>query len=41
MIGGRFLCSGRYRIGNGDTIVMESCEYYNSFHSFSPTVPSF
>jgi UDP-N-acetylmuramate--alanine ligase len=39
MIGGTLnkLQSG-YRVGNGDTIVLESCEYYNSFHSFFPTI---
>lgn len=39
MIGGTLpkLQAG-YRIGKGSTIVLESCEYYNSFHSFSPTV---
>ena len=39
MIGGTLpaLQSG-YRIGGGDVIVLESCEYYNSYHSFSPTV---
>jgi len=39
MIGGTLpkLNSG-YRVGNGDVIVLESCEYYNSFHSFFPTV---
>ena len=39
MIGGTLnkLQSG-YRVGNGDIIVLESCEYYNSFHSFFPTV---
>ena len=39
MIGGTLpaLQSG-YRIGSGDVIVLESCEYYNSYHSFSPTV---
>ncbi len=39
MIGGTLpmLHSG-YRVGTGDTIVMESCEYYNSFLAFSPTV---
>ena len=39
MIGGTLnkLQSG-YRVGNGDTIILESCEYYNSFHSFFPTV---
>ena len=26
------------RIGKGDIIVVESCEYYNSFHNFHPTV---
>ncbi|MBQ4337602.1 MAG: UDP-N-acetylmuramate--L-alanine ligase [Lentisphaeria bacterium] len=39
MIGGTLpLLKAGHRIGGGDTIVMESCEYYNSFHSFSPTV---
>jgi len=39
MIGGtlKMLNSG-YRVGNGDVIVLESCEYYNSFHSFFPTI---
>lgn len=39
MIGGTLpkLNSG-YNIGKGDVIVLESCEYYNSFHSFFPTV---
>ncbi len=39
MIGGTLpmLRSG-HRVGSGDTIVLESCEYYNSFHSFSPTI---
>lgn len=39
MIGGTLpaLSSG-YRVGGGDVIVLESCEYYNSFHSFFPTV---
>ncbi len=39
MIGGTLpkLNSG-YHVGNGDVIVLESCEYYNSFHSFFPTV---
>ena len=27
-----------YRVGGGDIIALESCEYYNSFHCFSPTV---
>jgi len=26
------------RVGKGDTIVVESCEYFNSFHNFFPTV---
>ncbi|MBR6209107.1 MAG: UDP-N-acetylmuramate--L-alanine ligase [Oscillospiraceae bacterium] len=39
MIGGTLpmLHSG-FRVGKGDTIVMESCEYYNSFLYFCPTV---
>ena len=39
MIGGTLpLLHAGHRVGKGDTIVMESCEYYNSFHAFSPTV---
>ncbi len=39
MIGGTLaLLHSGYRVGRGDTIVLESCEYYNSFLSFSPTV---
>ena len=39
MIGGTLpLLSSGYHVGKGDTIVLESCEYYNSFLSFSPTV---
>lgn len=39
MIGGTLpLLHAGHRVGAGDTIIMESCEYYNSFHSFSPTV---
>jgi len=39
MIGGTLpLLHAGHRVGEGDTIIMESCEYYNSFHSFSPTV---
>ena len=39
MIGGTLpLLKAGHRIGTGDTIVMESCEYYNSFLSFFPTV---
>jgi UDP-N-acetylmuramate--alanine ligase len=38
MIGGTLskLNSG-YHVGSGDVIVLESCEYYNSFLSFFPT----
>jgi UDP-N-acetylmuramate--alanine ligase len=39
MIGGTLpLLHAGHRVGNGDTIVMESCEYTNSFLAFSPTV---
>ena len=39
MIGGTLpLLAAGHRVGAGDTIVMESCEYYNSFHSFCPTI---
>ena len=39
MIGGTLpLLGSGYRLGQGDTIILESCEYYNSYHSFSPTV---
>jgi len=39
MIGGTLPVLGSgYRVGNGDVIAVESCEYYNSFHNFSPTV---
>ena len=27
-----------HRVGHGDTIILESCEYCNSFLSFFPTV---
>ncbi|MBQ9347006.1 MAG: UDP-N-acetylmuramate--L-alanine ligase [Oscillibacter sp.] len=39
MIGGTLpaLHAG-YRVGKGDTIILESCEYRNSFLYFSPTV---
>ena len=38
MIGGYLpLLKSGHRIGNGDTIVMESCEYCNSFLNFFPT----
>lgn len=39
MIGGTLpLLNSGHRIGRGSTIVMESCEYYNSFLSFFPTI---
>ena len=39
MIGGTLPVLGSgYRVGKGDIIAVESCEYYNSFHNFSPTV---
>ncbi|MBQ6364969.1 MAG: UDP-N-acetylmuramate--L-alanine ligase [Oscillospiraceae bacterium] len=39
MIGGTLpLLKAGHRIGHGNTIVMEACEYYNSFLSFYPTV---
>ena len=39
MIGGTLpLLKAGHRVGNGDTIILEACEYYNSFLSFSPTV---
>lgn len=39
MIGGTLpLLNSGYRIGRGNTIIMEACEYYNSFLSFYPTV---
>ncbi|MCL2201320.1 MAG: UDP-N-acetylmuramate--L-alanine ligase [Oscillospiraceae bacterium] len=39
MIGGTLPILGSgYRVGSGDVIAVESCEYYNSFHNFSPTV---
>ena len=39
MIGGTLpLLGAGYRVGEGDTIILESCEYCNSFHSFFPTV---
>lgn len=39
MIGGTLpMLKAGHRVGGGDTIVMESCEYYNSFHSFNPTI---
>lgn len=39
MIGGYLpLLKAGHRVGQGDTIIMESCEYCNSFHNFFPTV---
>jgi len=39
MIGGTLpLLNAGHRIGRGNTIIMEACEYYNSFHSFHPSV---
>jgi len=39
MIGGTLpLLRAAHRVGRGDTIVMESCEYYDSFLSFCPTI---
>ena len=39
MIGGTFpLLGAGHRVGKGDTIILESCEYCNSFLSFFPTV---
>lgn len=39
MIGGFLpLLGAGHRVGKGDTIILESCEYCNSFHNFFPTV---
>ena len=39
MIGGTLpLLEACHRVGHGDTIILESCEYCNSFLSFYPTV---
>lgn len=39
MIGGTLpLLHSGYRVGHGDTIILESCEYCNSFLCFYPTV---
>ena len=39
MIGGELpLLHAGHRVGNGDTIVLESCEYCDSFLNFFPTV---
>ena len=38
MIGGYLpLLGAGHRVGNGDTVIMESCEYCNSFLNFFPT----
>lgn len=39
MIGGTLpLLQAGHRVGQGDTIVLESCEYFDSFLSFYPTI---
>ena len=39
MIGGTLpLIQSDYRVGKGNTIILESCEYCNSFHHFFPTI---
>ena len=39
MIGGTLpLLNAGHRIGHGNTIIMEACEYYNSFLSFYPSI---
>lgn len=39
MIGGHLpLLGAGHRVGNGDTIVLESCEYCDSFLNFAPTL---
>lgn len=39
MIGGILpMLNSGYRVGHGDTIILESCEYQNSFLYFSPTL---
>lgn len=39
MIGGTLpLLNAGHRVGHGNTIIMESCEYYDSFLSLHPTV---
>lgn len=38
MLGGKLdILGSGYRVGQGDSIIMESCEYCNSFLSFFPT----
>jgi UDP-N-acetylmuramate--alanine ligase len=39
MIGGTLpLLHSGYRVGKGETIILESCEYFNSFLHFFPTI---
>lgn len=39
MIGGTLpLIHSDYRVGRGNSIILESCEYHNSFHYFFPTI---
>lgn len=39
MIGGTLpLLNSGHRVGRGNTIIMEACEYHNSFLSFFPTI---
>ena len=39
MIGGTLpILQAGHRVGRGDTIVLESCEYYDSFLNFFPTI---
>lgn len=39
MIGGNLpLLHAGHRVGSGDTVIMESCEYCNSFLNFFPTI---
>ncbi len=39
MLGGTLpMLHAGYRVGGGDTIILESCEYRDSFHYFFPTV---
>ena len=39
MIGGTLpILQASHRVGKGDTIVLESCEYYDSFLNFFPTI---
>ncbi len=39
MIGGTLpLLNAGHRVGRGESIILESCEYYDSFLSFNPTI---